>query len=237
SPFLPAGFDRRIVDIPPPTETRLINDHVLVQIAANQDPARLTETFNRLGLTVLATQSLGGTGSIALQLRITNGQTVSAIIQQLGSTQVWAATQREYVYHMVQDTAADPAVPASRGDPGQQGDVSQYILQKFKLGDVHRIVRGTNVPIAVIDSEIDAAHPDLQGVVVERFSAIGDPEPPHPHGTGMAGAIASHQRLVGTAPSARLLAVHAFSSKTPSAESTTFNILKGIDWATSPRAK
>ena len=27
----------------------------------------------------------------------------------------------------------------------------QYILQKLSLGDVHRMIRGTNVPIAVID--------------------------------------------------------------------------------------
>jgi subtilisin family serine protease len=47
----------------------------------------------------------------------------------------------------------------------------------------------------------------------------------------MAGAIASHQRLLGTAPGARLLAVHAFSTTAASAESTTFNILKGVDWS------
>jgi len=61
----------------------------------------------------------------------------------------------------------------------------------------------------VVDSAIDAAHPDLQGVVAERFSAVGAPEKPHPHGTGMAGAIAAHQKVMGIAPSARLLAVHA----------------------------
>jgi len=94
-------------------------------------------------------------------------------------------------------------------------------------------VRGTNISIAVIDSEIDAAHPDLAGVIVQRFSAVGPPEKPHPHGTGMAGAIASHQRLMGIAPSARLFAVHAFSSNAANSESTTFNILKGLDWATS----
>src|SRR6185312_4345788 len=48
---------------------------------------------------------------------------------------------------------------------------------------------------------------------------------------GMAGAIGSHQTLVGIAPAARLFAVHAFSSNAASAESTTFQILKGIDWS------
>jgi subtilisin family serine protease len=71
----------------------------------------------------------------------------------------------------------------------------------------------------------------LEGVITERFSAVGAPEKPHAHGTGMAGAIASHQRLLGTAPGARILAVHAFSTAAASAESTTFNLLKGIDWS------
>jgi hypothetical protein len=47
----------------------------------------------------------------------------------------------------------------------------------------------------------------------------------------MAGAIGAHQRLLGTAPAARLLAVHAFSTSAATPKSTTFNILKGINWA------
>jgi subtilisin family serine protease len=47
----------------------------------------------------------------------------------------------------------------------------------------------------------------------------------------MAGAIAAHRRLVGVAPSAHLLAIHAFSASAASPESTTFNILKGLDYA------
>ena len=54
---------------------------------------------------------------------------------------------------------------------------------------------------------------------------------PHSHGTGMAGAIASHRKLMGIAPSARIYAIHAFSTGGAGAESTTFNILKGLEWA------
>ena len=127
-------------------------------------------------------------------------------------------------------------MPASRGD-ATQGDPAQYILEKLKIVDVHRMVRGTNVPIAVIDSQIDVTHPDLEGAVAQRFDAAGAPEKPHPHGTGMAGAIAARQRLLGTAPAARLLAVHAFSASATTAESTTFNILKGINWSAQEGAR
>jgi subtilisin family serine protease len=105
------------------------------------------------------------------------------------------------------------------------------VLDKLKLTDIHRAVKGTNIAIAVIDSGIDATHPDLEGVIAGNFDATGIDEKPHAHGTGMAGAIGSHRRLMGIAPSARIYAIRAFSSKAATAESTTFNILKGLDWA------
>jgi subtilisin family serine protease len=47
----------------------------------------------------------------------------------------------------------------------------------------------------------------------------------------MAGAIASHRRLLGIAPGVRVIAIRVFSSKAASAESTTFDILRGFDYA------
>ena len=230
------GLDRRVVDIPPLTETRLIQDEVVVQIASTMTAERLQAAVSRLGLTVIELENLTNSGSIVVRLRITNGRTPAAAIQAMANVGMAAITQPNYVYAL-QQPAADPA-PAARGDTGQQGDAAQYILEKLKMLDVHRMVRGANVPIAVIDSEIDVTHPDLVGVVAQRFSAVGGaPEKPHSHGTGMAGAIAARQKVLGTAPAARLLAVHAFSSNAANAESTTFNILKGIDWAVGQGAR
>jgi subtilisin family serine protease len=62
--------------------------------------------------------------------------------------------------------------PAALSD-APPGDAAQYIVQKLSLADVHRIVRGTNVPIAVIDSEIDAAHPDIEGAVNSALRRSG----------------------------------------------------------------
>jgi Subtilase family len=226
---LPSGFDRRIIDIPPPTESRFVKDEVVLQIAGNVTEERMQAAVRRLGLTLLASENLAITGSTVARFRITNGRSPAEIIRALAAIQLVAVAQPNYVYTLQQQT--EEAAPASRGDTGPKGDPAQYILDKLKISDVHRMVRGTNIPIAVIDSEIDAAHPDLEGVVAWRFNAVGAPEKPHAHGTGMAGAIASHQRLLGTAPGARLLAVHAFSTAAATAESTTFNILKGIDWS------
>jgi subtilisin family serine protease len=226
--ILPPGFARRIIDIPPPTETRLKTDEVMVQIRTDIGVERLRAAVARLGVSIMASEDLPILGSTAVRLHIDNGRSPAEVIRALAAVQLVAVAQPQYVYGLDQQTGA-PA-PAARSE-GQAGDAAQYILQKLSLAEVHRMVKGTHVPIAVIDSEIDAGHPDLAGAVTQRYDAVGAPDKPHPHGTGMAGAIGAHQRLLGTAPAARLLAVHAFSTSAPTAESTTFNILKGINWA------
>jgi filamentous hemagglutinin family protein len=232
---LPPGLTERIINIPPPDETRFRSDLVVVQVRIDALERLRTAVAGLGGLTIEATENLAIMGSTAVQLRITDGQPVRAVIQRLAGIQVAAVVQPEYVYTLDQQSGSPAPAPAAAGTT--QGDAAQYILEKLKIADVHRIVRGTNVRIAVIDSEIDAAHPDLEGVVAQRFSALGAPEKPHAHGTGMAGAIGAHQRLLGTAPAARLLAVHAFSTSAATAESTTFSILKGIDWSVKEGAR
>ena len=54
---------------------------------------------------------------------------------------------------------------------------------------------------------------------------------PHPHGTGVAGAIVSHVRLMGSAPAAHVLAIRAFGTSGKAAESSSYVLLKGLDLA------
>ena len=73
------------------------------------------------------------------------------------------------------------------------GDPAQYIVQKLQLGAVHRITEGNDVVVAVIDSQVDPNQPDLAGRIIDSYDAgCGADAPPDAHGTGMAGAIASH---------------------------------------------
>ena len=54
----------------------------------------------------------------------------------------------------------------------------------------------------------------------------------------MTGAIVSHRKLLGIAPKARILAVHAFSTTTrQTPEATTRQIIAGIEWAISKGAR
>jgi subtilisin family serine protease len=65
----------------------------------------------------------------------------------------------------------------------------------------------------------------------DTFDALGSKEGPHAHGTGIAGAMVAHARLMGSAPEARILAIRAFGTTPSGAESTTYVILKGLDYA------
>jgi subtilisin family serine protease len=112
-----------------------------------------------------------------------------------------------------------------------EGDLAQYAVAQLRLPQAHALARGMNVTVAVIDSGIDARHPELANSVADAFDALGSKEGPHVHGTGVAGAIVAHAKLMGSAPEARLLAIRAFGAGANGAESTSYVILKALNYA------
>jgi filamentous hemagglutinin family protein len=225
----------RLFAIPPAGETRFIKDEVLLMADCDASQSAIETVAREMRLTIMASQCLTQSHKNLLRMHINSGQTVADVIHALARYRVFVVAQANFVYKTTQDRVAQDLAQ----DPGlagrtQEGDAAQYALGKLGLIDIHKLIKGTNISIAVIDSQIDVRHPDLEGVFADQYDAVGgDAEKPHPHGTGMAGAIAAHQRLMGIAPAARLYAIHAFSSGATSADSTTFNILKGLDWAES----
>src|SRR5215212_11483727 len=130
-----------------------------------------------------------------------------------------------------------PTQPARRSSHREPA-MAQYIVEKLGLPEAHLIATGKDVKVAVIDSEIDANHPDLLGAIKDVYDALpSDDQTAHPHGTGMAGAIASHKRLLGVAPGAQLLAIRAFGVNSGGAQGTSLNIVKGLQWAVDQGAK
>jgi len=117
-----------------------------------------------------------------------------------------------------------------------EGDRAQYVIDKWNLAEVHRVSTGEGVIVAVIDSEIDALHPDLAGVVTTRYDAGCGATAPDAHGTAMAGAIAAHGFLLGVAPNAKIIAICAFGGAAVS-QSNSAKIINGIDYAISQGAR
>jgi subtilisin family serine protease len=141
------------------------------------------------------------------------------VVRALEADRVVATAQPNYVFTLQADEAKNDS------------ELPQYELAKLNLPQAHALAKGDGVLVAVIDSGIDAQHPDLAGSVAESFDALDTPMTPHAHGTGIAGLIAAHGKLKGAAPDARLLAVRAFDPAGKTAQGTTFSILKGLDWA------
>ena len=235
---VPPQFGSRFFTPPPVDPVNYVHDEVVLQIPSNIPLSQLQTILNQLGLSILGSQPISLLGVTSYRLHISDGQSVATIIQKLATYSIIAGAQSNNVFFATQQPPQEPT-PASANDPSLaslsqgEGDAAQYALGKLGLISIHRQLKGDNVGVAVIDSQIDTRHPDLDGVVADQFDAVGNGDKPHAHGTGMAGAIFAHRRLMGVAPSARLYAVHAFATGAASAESTTFNILKGLEWAAS----
>jgi filamentous hemagglutinin family protein len=232
------GGEPRLIAIPPRGETRYVMDEALLMVDCDTPQSEIDAAARALQLTITGSQCLMQTHMNLVRLHINSGRAVADVIRGLARLRITAVAQADFIYHTMQEKVAQERVAQDLAqDPDlagrtQEGDSAQYALGKLGLIDIHRLIKGTNISIAVIDSQIDTHHPDLAGVFADQYDAVGGTaEMPHPHGTGMAGAIAAHQRLMGIAPAARLYAIHAFSSGPSSADSTTFNILKGLDWA------
>jgi subtilisin family serine protease len=246
--------EQRFSGVPPLGETRFQAGKIVLQISNTVSFDRVMLVAKQLGLTLVASQSVDFAGRVIYEFSFPDGKDIRALIPVLEHNQIVASAQPNYVFILAQG-ATQPAAPASdqtnsippAGEPATDlansdtaslqslpaGDAAQYVIDKLHLGALHQRVRGRNVTVAVIDSEIDSKHPDLAGVIAERFDATSSASRPHLHGTGMAGAIASRSRLLGVAPGVRILAIKAFDESASSAEATSFQILKGLDYAIS----
>lgn len=92
---------------------------------------------------------------------------------------------------------------------------AQPAAAQWQLAELHRLATGRGARIAVIDSAIEALHPDLQGQLQQQLNFLAAPPPPNGerHGTAVAGIIAARadngQGIAGVAPGARLLGLRA----------------------------
>ena len=206
--------------VPPVGEQRYMPNEVLVAMPTNSRQ-RADEIGSRHQLTLLDAQPIGLLGMNYHRWRIADGRSVSDVIRALEADGAVRAAQPNYRFALAQDPSAP--VPESADQ--------QYALDKLHVSQAHRVATGKGVLVAVIDSEIDTAHPEIAPAVADRFDAVSTASHPDSHGTGMAGVIVAHSQMTGIAPAARILAIRAFSGDNGKSEATTLSILRGLDWA------
>lgn len=237
----PQGPANRI-NIPPPNENRFVQNEVMLEFAGNLPPAAIAQIAARHRLAQIDVQTFALTNTTFVRARITDGRPVRTVLRGLANEGVLLrAGQPNYLYRAGQadpETKLPQATPAAAAAAAlPAADPAQYALAKMRLTEAHNLARGANVLVAVIDSGVDVTHPELQGVVVDSYDALGQGNQPHPHGTGIAGAIAAQSRLLGVAPAARIIAIRAFGPVGTSAEGTTATILKSLEYAVAKGAR
>lgn len=170
----------------------------------------------------LSRQSIFQSPTLGVRLarfRIPDRRGLDEVMSELAGDVRVLAVQPVYVYLFSQGAAASAAA------------APQYAAEKVRLTEAHRISRGRNVPIVIIDTGVDATHPELKGAAIQSFDAVGSGKSTaEPHGTAIAGIVGARQQLTGMAPDARIVAVRAFAQATSGRfEGTTETLIKGID--------
>jgi hypothetical protein len=119
--------------------------------------------------------------------------------------------------------AADPLYPA------------QPVARLWHVAELHRLATGRGVSVAVIDSGVDAAHPDLAGQVAEVRNFVDGPFRAEAHGTAVAGIIAARAGngagIVGVAPGAKVMALRACWQHGTATRCDTFTLAKALNYA------
>ncbi|MCU1351035.1 MAG: peptidase [Acidimicrobiales bacterium] len=150
---------------------------------------------------------------------------------------------------MVSTAAAGATPPPTVDDPAYV-DGLQWNLQATDTPAAWRSSVGAGVLVAVVDSGVDASHPDLRGQIAGQVSCIGadgdasrcagSAPDDDGHGTHVAGIIAAKTNngigIAGVAPRARLLVVRALQDacgdpRQCRPSGSTADIAAGIRWS------
>ena len=125
--------------------------------------------------------------------------------------------------------------PAAYNDPLYD---MQTNLAALGIERAHQRTQGAGVRIALIDTGVDAAHPDLAGRIVRTHSFISGPARAGAalrHGTAMAGLIVAvannHTGIVGIAPLARVEVFEAcwqLAPESAAAACNTFTLAQAL---------
>jgi subtilisin family serine protease len=116
----------------------------------------------------------------------------------------------------------------------------QWSVPQLAVAEAHQMATGEGVLVALIDSGVDARHPDLAGRISVQRNLVGSSAPAHGeiHGTAVAGIIASlannHEGIVGIAPDVTIAALRACWAVEPSlsqAHCSSFSLARAMEVA------
>ena len=199
-------------------------DEIIVSVAS-ATPEAVDEAVGRShDLQTLERSNIEMLGRRLVRYRVLDGRPLTAVMAELqGDPRVFVPQPNYYYRHQQGGAAADNGL--------------QYALVKLDVARAQAIALGSGALIAIVDSGIDNTHPDLIGSVVEIFAGASGP-PLDSHGTEISGIISAHGIVRGIAPEAKLLDVRVFApGHDRQAVATSFDVVRGINWALSRHAR
>ena len=215
-------------------------DEVIVEIAGSSPQATVERLESRYRLNRLSETRIDLLDANLLRFAITDGRPVATVAADLAAEPGVTGAQPNRRFRLNKKTTKDEPEDKPGPEPLALA-VEQYALDLITARAAHATTRGAGIKIAVIDSGIDADHPELAGAIAASLNTFTDtPHAADAHGTGIAGIIAARRELTGIAPAAQVLAVEAFSaagSASGGGRGTSYRIATGIDWALANGAK
>lgn len=199
---------------------RYVPNEVVVEVPSSMSPQAIAALLRRHSLTQLEAINLQFSNTSIRRLRINNRRPVPVVVRALAAEGL--VVQPNLIASLQQASAA-PAASSC--------DLDQYAVARMRMPEAHTLANGHRVLIAVIDGGVDAQHPELAGLILDTYDAIGAGDRVHAHGTSIVGAIAARVRLRGTAPGAHILLARAFGTQRTSMDGTTTDIIKAIEWS------
>jgi subtilisin family serine protease len=195
----------------------------LLGVAAVGDPARAADPTPLRSRARLIVRERAGLAREALQ-RALRGQGATRIdrVAQLGASIVEVpegelAAARSALRRSGLFTSVEPdAVAVIAEDPNDPDYAAQWGLARINVPLAWEVSSGSGTVVGVVDTGVEASHPDLQGQLLPGYDFVnndGDPADDNGHGTRMAGVIAARRNnalgIAGIAPDARVLPIKA----------------------------
>ena len=163
------------------------------------------------GLKLVENWPMAIIGIDCVVMEVPPGRAIAAVTAALSALPEVAWSQPVNRFHV--EGGAGSLKPTA-SSPNDQLYQAQPATRQWQLDRLHDVATGRGITIAVIDSRIDARHPDLAGQIStsQNFTSAAGAGAER-HGTGVAGIIAARANtsvgIVGVAPGARVMGLRA----------------------------
>jgi subtilisin family serine protease/putative cell wall-binding protein len=206
-----------------PVGARVIPGQVVVKW---RDASKGPEVADNRGLAMVA--ELGDPGKGMPALLSTEGRSVDDVLAELRADPAVAYAEPDYRVAL----AVDGSTAVSVNDPMTSG---QYSLDQMRVRDAWSLSTGGANVVAVLDTGVQFAHPDLAGRLLTGHDFVnndGNAADDNGHGTWVSGIIAANANdgygIAGVSWSDKILPVKIMDRQ---GEGSTSDLTAGIIWA------